>query len=201
MEEHSTPEPPETPENGAEHGASEDGTGESATGTPRRLFLRYTIATMGSFIGVVAGLPVVGYVASPLSTKPKDGTWVPLGRVEDFNGLSDPQLVQFTLTQQDGWNEVKLARTCWVVPQGGGSFTVFNGQCTHLGCAYTWQAQGENAGTFRCPCHDGAYTRDGQVLGGPPPRSLDTLQTKVENGQLSVLYEDFHLGTPTKVAI
>ena len=190
MENHSTQEPPNS-----------ESEADAGNGTSRRIFLQYTIATMASFIGIVAGLPIVGYVTSPLRTKPKGGTWVPLGRVEDLARSNDPQLVQFTLTQQDGWNEVKQARACWVVPQGGDSFTAFNGQCTHLGCTYIWQAQGENAGTFRCPCHDGAYDRDGRVLGGPPPRPLDTLETKVEDGRLSVLYRDFRLGTPTKMAI
>ncbi len=186
---------PDGPGSGNACGAEESGT------TPRRVFLGYMIATAGTFIGIVAGLPIVGYIVSPLFAKPKDGTWVSLGKVDEFSKSNDPQMVQFTLTQEDGWTEVKQARTAWVVPQGGGNFTVFNGQCTHLGCAYTWQTQGEYAGTFHCPCHDGVYDRNGRVLSGPPPRPLDTLQIKIENGQLNALYEDFHLGIPTKVVI
>jgi nitrite reductase/ring-hydroxylating ferredoxin subunit len=44
--------------------------------------------------------------------------------------------------------------------------------CTHLGCVVAWQDQ---AGEFLCPCHGGRFSADGQVLGGPPPKPLETL--------------------------
>jgi Rieske Fe-S protein len=37
------------------------------------------------------------------------------------------------------------------------------------------------------------------VLGGPPPRPLDTLPVKVEDGVLYAEYQDFRLGVPDKV--
>lgn len=42
--------------------------------------------------------------------------------------------------------------------------------CTHLGCLYKWEA-GEQL--FRCPCHGSEYTRTGDYIKGPAPRSLD----------------------------
>ncbi len=177
------------------------GESQDESSISRRTFLQYTVAAVSSFIGILAGVPLVGYVTGPLQAKQKVGSWVSLGKVADFAKSNDPQLVQFTITQQDGWTEAQEGRTCWVVPQGGNSFTVFNGRCTHLGCAYSWQTQGDWAGKFSCPCHNGIYDRAGHVIGGPPPRPLDMLETKVVDGQLNVFYEDFRLGVPDKTPI
>ncbi len=86
----------------------------------------------------------------------------------------------------------------WVVKQGGENFTVFNPRCTHLTCAYSWKEEGPHKGHFFCPCHDGVFDINGQVLGGPPPRPLDTLPVKVEDGRLFTIYKDFRAGITDK---
>ena len=165
----------------------------------RRTFLRYTyeVAAVSTFMGLVVGVPVIGYITSPTRAAQEQGEWISLGKIADLTALPQPNVVQFTLIRQDGWIEVKKAGSCWVVPDGA-NMTVFNGRCTHLGCAYSWQTEGEHANEFHCPCHDGAFDRTGQVIAGPPPRALDTLETKVENGELLVFYRDFRLGVEEK---
>ena len=55
---------------------------------------------------------------------------------------------------------------------------------------------------FRCPCHEGVFdVKTGAVLAGPPPRALDRLETKIENGDLYAAYRDFRVGIPDKVAV
>jgi menaquinol-cytochrome c reductase iron-sulfur subunit len=177
--------------------AQDQTTGE--TSTTRRTFLSYAAAACAAFIGVVAGIPILGYLLSPLRVK-QAATWVDVGRIGDFAG-SIPQVVQFTLTRRDGWVEVKAASSCWILATGSGNFFAFNGRCTHLGCAYSWKTDGEYAQKFFCPCHDGVYDREGRVLDGPPPRPLDRLETKVENDRLFVLYQDFQVGVPEKTPL
>jgi cytochrome b6-f complex iron-sulfur subunit len=48
--------------------------------------------------------------------------------------------------------------------------------CTHLGCTVRWQ---EGKQQFYCPCHDGRFDRDGDVIAGPPPIPLERLPVKV----------------------
>jgi Rieske Fe-S protein len=64
-----------------------------------------------------------------------------------------------------------------------GTPVALSDQCTHRGCAVAWQ---DADNKFVCPCHGGTYDRTGTVLGGPPPRPLPRLQTKVEAGTLYV---------------
>lgn len=170
----------------------------SETLVSRRTFLRYAIGAVGAFVGIVAGAPALGYLSSAFQAKGQ-ARWVKLGRADQFTNQT-PQAVEFTLTRQDGWVEVQEARSCWVV-RDADKLAVLNGRCTHLGCAYSWQSEGEHANRFYCPCHGGVYDLGGHVIDGPPPRQLDRLETKVEDGDLMVLYQDFRLGIPDKEAL
>jgi len=87
------------------------------------------------------------------------------------------------------------------VRTGDQAVTVFNGRCTHLGCAYSWRTAGSQGEQFVCPCHDGVFALDGTVAGGPPPRPLDTLPVQVDDGTVVITYQDFHLGIPEKTPV
>ena len=65
----------------------------------------------------------------------------------------------------------------------GKAFDIFNPSCTHLGCPYNWN---ENKREFFCPCHNGVFSMEGEVLSGPPPRPLDRYPNRIENGKLWV---------------
>ena len=179
-----------------------DSSGASSSAEPegRRTFLKYLAAAISSFITMILAVPVVGYLVGPILKPTLKGDWVNLGKLTGFAD-GPPRAVQFSLTRQDGWVEVKEARTCWVVPGGPEQLVVFNGRCPHLGCAFSWRAGADSEASFLCPCHSGVYDREGNVLDGPPPRPLDRLQTRVENGDLLVLYQDFRLGTGAKAPL
>ena len=62
-----------------------------------------------------------------------------------------------------------------------GAVTAFGPQCTHLGCAYHWDAGNHE---FICPCHSSVFSIEGEVQSGPAPRPLDRYEAKVEKGKL-----------------
>jgi len=159
----------------------------------RRTFLGYVIAAVGAFITTAVGIPTVGSLILP-ALRPRQPNWVTAGEVSDFP-TGQPKSVTVTVSSKDGWIEQSEAKGIWVIKHAEDSFTVFNGRGFHLGCAYSWQ-QGQNE--FICPCHGGRYSLDGKVLGGPPPRALDTLQWRVDQGKLVVQYQDFRLGVSQK---
>ncbi len=57
----------------------------------------------------------------------------------------------------------------------------FSPVCTHLGCYVNWD---NNRKEFLCPCHGGRYNSEGQVIAGPPPKSLTRLPYKIEAGKI-----------------
>jgi quinol---cytochrome c reductase iron-sulfur subunit, bacillus type len=166
---------------------------------PRRGLLKYVAGAVATFVGIVVGAPAIAYLGAPLARK-ESANWIPVGPVNSF-APGIPKLVALTISRAEGWRQILQTRTCWVSISTRGEIMVFNGRCTHLGCAYSWQTQGRNAGTFLCPCHEGTYSADGAVLSGPPPRPLDELESRIEADQLVVKYEDFQLGTPSKESV
>jgi len=72
---------------------------------------------------------------------------------------------------------------CWVRRIQGDQFQVFAVNCAHLGCPVRWFPQ---SGLFMCPCHGGAYYRDGSRASGPPERGLFEYPYKVENGLVTI---------------
>jgi len=48
--------------------------------------------------------------------------------------------------------------------------------CTHLGCLFKWVDANKR---FECPCHGSKFTREGDWIEGPAPRSLDQFVVEV----------------------
>ena len=163
----------------------------------RRAFLGYVVVAVGGFIGVVVGIPLIASAVLPALQSRRAASLTPAGAAGQFP-IGRPAAATVTIVERDGWIERRDERGVWVVRRGENEFTVYNGRCTHLGCAYNWN---QNAREFQCPCHSGRYNLDGIVLGGPPPRPLDTLEWRVEQGTLQVAYQDFRLGIPQKEAV
>ena len=55
--------------------------------------------------------------------------------------------------------------------------------CTHLACLVQWQ---ESAQRFYCPCHQGKFDRNGEVLSGPPPVPLERVPVKVAQDKIVI---------------
>jgi menaquinol-cytochrome c reductase iron-sulfur subunit len=110
----------------------------------------------------------------------------------------EPKQLDYLQALQDGWLTTKLHKAVWAIKQDDGQVMVFSPLCTHLGCGYRWDDPDR---TFKCPCHGSVYDITGKVLGGPAPRHLDILPSKVENGKLFVIYKEFKAGLPKAVEL
>jgi len=63
-----------------------------------------------------------------------------------------------------------------------GAYHAYGQKCTHLSCPVYYSRDHRR---LECPCHDGAFdAATGNVLYGPPPRALDTIEVEVRNGQI-----------------
>lgn len=164
----------------------------------RRAFLKWATAVGGFVAALLAGVPAARAFLSPVFGQKRPEKWVRLGEVGQFD-TEVPTKLEFVDTANDAWVETRRLRNVWIYTLDGEHFTVYNGRCTHLGCNYSLDTEKK---VFRCPCHSGFFDiPTGAVLGGPPPRPLDTLQVKVEDGVLYADYKDFHLGVPAKASV
>lgn len=158
---------------------SDEERSESASpdGVTRRRFIYRIIGAIGGFITMLLGLPIVGYLASPLIRRPSREEWIALGPVSEFP-VGKPTLRGFEVPVP---GESPYKQGAYVLNWGDGRFSIYDLNCTHLGCPYSWN---ENAELFLCPCHGGAFTKEGQVVGGPPPHGLDRYAYRVQDGML-----------------
>lgn len=164
----------------------------------RRAFLKWATGVGGVLSAVLTGVPAFRAFLSPTFRHKRQEKWIRLGEVDQFDP-EVPTKVDFVDTVTDAWVEARRLRSVWIYTADGEQFTVYNGRCTHLGCIYSFD---EGQGVFRCPCHTGFFdVKSGAVLGGPPPRALDSLPVKVEDGVLYAEYQDFRLGVPDKAVV
>lgn len=75
-----------------------------------------------------------------------------------------------------------------IARQGAGTaaedFLALSSVCPHLGCRVHWESTNDR---FFCPCHNGAFDRQGKATAGPPlaaHQSLTRFLLKVEGGLL-----------------
>lgn len=164
----------------------------------RRSFLKIASGFGGLLAAVLAGIPALRAFTSPAFRKKGTEKWIKLGDTSTFE-TGVPVKVDFVDTEADAWVETRVLRNVWLYTEDGENFTVYSGRCTHLGCSYGFD---HAAGAFVCPCHDGKFAlKTGSVIGGPPPRPLDRLEVKVEDGILYAAYRNYRLGVPNQVAV
>jgi menaquinol-cytochrome c reductase iron-sulfur subunit len=155
-----------------------ESTPESQTQT-RRGFGYAVIYGLGALIGAALTIPAALYLFLPPKTRKQD-EWVEAGNLSQLQPGA-PEEMTFRRTHIDGWKVYSEKGTAWVVKDADGAVTAFSPICTHLGCAYHWDA---GKSDFVCPCHASEFALDGTVLSGPAPRPLDRFETKVENARL-----------------
>jgi Rieske Fe-S protein len=149
--------------------------------TRRGLFVKLGVLFNG-VVAIALAVPIVRYLFASATRGNRALPWVPLGRVSEFPE-GETRLATFRspiVMPTDG----KTADTaCWVRRIEGDQFQVFAVNCAHLGCPVRWFQQ---SGLFMCPCHGGAYYRDGSRASGPPERGLFEYPFKVNDGVLTI---------------
>jgi len=151
------------------------------TAFSRRQFLAGLSVALGAIGAAFAGIPIVGFLISPLLEKiPQD--WRSVGAVKDFE-IGKTVAVSFLDASPLPWSGVTAKTAAWLRRDSEQVFTAFAINCTHLGCPVRWL---QDANLFMCPCHGGVYYPDGAVAAGPPPEPLSHYKVRVHNGQVEI---------------
>jgi len=127
----------------------------------RREFLTYT---WGAALALLATEAVAAsyFFLSPRFRRGEFGGKFPLG-------------IATGLPVADSAPQPNAAGKFWLVTTEEGPKAIYM-VCTHLGCLYKWNNE-ENR--FNCPCHGSQFTREGEYIKGPAPRSLDQFPVEV----------------------
>ena len=149
----------------------------------RGLLMKLGVLFNGCVAAALA-FPIGRFLLSSITRGRANGylDWVPLGPVSQFpEGETRLATFRNPLVMPTDGKTVDTA--CWVRRVEGDRFQVFAVNCAHLGCPVRWFPQ---SGLFMCPCHGGAYYRDGSRASGPPERGLFEYPYKVEKGLITI---------------
>ena len=190
---------PEGMANGKTAGASQGGHGGwRMISCSRRSLLGLLLGAGGATIGALLSVPLLRFVLHPVFKAALPLSWTEAGDVKDFASVTSPVKRLVKIEQRDGWRKLVSEKAIYVCKDANGKLSAFSSICPHLGCSVSWHDEENN---FVCPCHNGQFTADGKLMGGPPPRGLDLLECKVEDGKLIVHYQYFRQLVPNKEVI
>jgi Rieske Fe-S protein len=148
---------------------------------PRRSFLARLVAAGAALVGAgMAGLAAA--VAVP-RRRDNNRRWRSAASMFDLPPKG-PLVATLSERHADGWHETRKQTVIFLDKDGDG-YRALSATCTHLGCRVAWHGDTEQ---FKCPCHGGVFSREGQVVSGPPPEGLRRLPVRLnsETGELEV---------------
>ncbi len=162
-----------------------------ADGSPiqtRRSFLGVWVGVGSALVASLLAVPLIRFAVFPLLRRTTELKKSPLGPLSDFSSLTEPVIRTIQIEQVDGWRKAISEKAVYITKDQQGQLRVLTSICPHLGCTVPWNKVRKQ---FVCPCHGGTFLSDGGYVSGPALRSMDTLETSVENGQLMVRFQYF----------
>ena len=171
----------------------------------RRKFIR--VATVGTSVAcglfpLAAGIPAL---LDPVKKNSGEGTEVPWSKVAPLASLpEDGTPAKFEVVQEkvvDAWTTYKDVPVGAVyLTKKGKEVIAFNLKCPHLGCAIDYRKQSND---YFCPCHNSSFALDGSITteNSPSPRPMDTMETKVEKGQVWIRFQHYRPNVVDKIPL
>lgn len=148
----------------------------------RNDFVKTMVGVLGATMGVVVGLPAIGYLVGPFLKVASSDVWVPLGPLDSYP-VGEPTPFSFTRTKINGWERSTNSYGVYVYRETETDTIVFSNVCTHLACRVKWQDENQ---VYHCPCHDAEFGPQGEIIQGPQNRPMDRYENKVEEGILMI---------------
>lgn len=147
----------------------------------RRKFLERLSLWAGAIPAAVVAIPILSALLGPLLEKQKQ-TWRKVANVADIP-VGETKLITYINADPLPWAGVTAKAAAWLRRESEDRFIAFSAHCTHLGCPVRWEA---GAQLFMCPCHGGAYYKDGTVAAGPPPKPLTKIDVRINKADVEI---------------
>lgn len=172
---------------------------DASTTQPTRRSMLALLAGLGSaLIGIALALPGAAYVVDPLLRGgTRKGRWL---KVASLSALSeDPTAFPVVGEQVDSWMRTPNVRlgVVWLRKKGE-RVQALSAECPHLGCKVGYDRERKR---FACPCHESAFSQDGERLAGPSPRALDPLETRIVDEHIEVRFVRFRAQVKERVEV
>lgn len=148
----------------------------------RRAFLSASVFSIAGVIMLGFGIPSIIYVVGPALQRRIKEDWIRLGSTSKIE-IGVPTLFKVNVTRQTGWITNEEEITVYVITDDGRNYIAISNICTHLGCRVRWIA---DQIYFFCPCHNGVFDKNGEVVSGPPPRPLEQYDVKIDGETLYI---------------
>jgi cytochrome b6-f complex iron-sulfur subunit len=127
----------------------------------RRSFLDILIGLGFSVLSVLTVYPIIRYLWPSMNSGGTNESGITISLTELPNGKSKVVVI--------GGKPVIVVRTNEEV-------FALSAVCTHLGCIVKWDV---SLNRLICPCHAASFDLNGNVLGGPAPKPLSVISTKI----------------------
>ena len=149
-------------------------------------------------MGAALSVPLIRFALHPLLAKTTDIGWSDVGQIDEFASMTAPVKRFIKVEQRDAWRKIVSEKPVYVLPVKDGTCECFR-QFARISGVRSHGMKANNSSSVHVMSPSSAKT----VLGssGPAPRSMDDLDTKVENGMLKVRYQYFRQLIPTKEAL
>lgn len=113
-----------------------------------------------------------------------------------------PRKFRVMADRVDAWNtRPRVPVGAVYLRRSGNLVSALNVLCPHAGCFVNLT---QDRSRFVCPCHNSSFDLSGVVNdpSSPSPRSLDTLEVEVRNGdEVWIRFRNFRPGRPEKTPI
>ena len=144
----------------------------------------------------LAGLTVV---LDPLRLPPDDPEFLRVTTLEALEMEGAPQKFMIKADKHDAWSRFpnRVIGAVYLRRLKNDVIQAFNVVCPHLGCAIIYRDEEKD---YFCPCHNSDFVLEDGARGkdSPSARPLDTLEAKVEKGEVWVKFQNFQTGIPEK---
>jgi nitrite reductase/ring-hydroxylating ferredoxin subunit len=129
-----------------------------------------------NFLGLTSAALFVGVAgfATKAALYARESVSLPPARIDGAAALAPNSSLNFSYPSER--DSAILIRTA------DGAYHAYGQKCTHLSCPVYYSREHQR---LECPCHEGAFdAATGNVLYGPPPRALDTIEVESRDGQV-----------------
>lgn len=137
----------------------------------RRNFIKWVYRFFLGMWGAGAITAILSYLKAPKITKSATGNWVYGGKLFSIK-IGEGELISHAL------------KPFWLLRISEKQVIAISAICTHLQCIVKWNS---NKKTLVCPCHQGEFNTDGNVISGLPPKPLPLYKVEIRGDDIYVI--------------